>query len=443
LLDTCDRLGMLVMDEAFDMWRVAKNSDDYALYFDEWWKQDLTAMVRRDANHPSVIMWSFGNEIPERGEPDGVATAQMLAKELRRLDPTRPITVAIPGSAGPDVTRADGQPDQAATQFLDVAGYNYKLSSYEKDHVRFPQRIMVGTESFPQDVDKVWRLTDRSPYLIGDFVWTAMDYLGEAGIGRTGLAGDPSNEDYPWFGASCGDIDLIGQQRPQSLARDVVWGLSPLEVAVQRPLPQGRKEAPFLWGWKDQLQSWSWAGANGKPLTIDVYTTADRVTVELNGRLIEDKVLAPQTSRITQIAVPYAPGRLIVTAYVAGRQIGRRVLETVGPPAALRLSVDRTRIRASRDDLAYATVEVVDAHGRLVPDAVHVLRASLTGPIELAAFGNANPRGVASFRQPVAKSWHGRALAIVRPDHRAGVATIKVEADGLRAAEARIAILGA
>jgi len=441
LLDACDRLGILVMDEAFDMWRVAKNSDDYALYFDEWWKEDLAAMVRRDGNHPSVILWSFGNEIPERGEPEGIATARMLADELRRLDPTRPITVAIPGTFGPDVKRADGTLDQAAAQFLDVAGYNYKLSSYDKDHARFPQRVMVGTESWPRDIDKVWRLTEQSSFLIGDFVWTAMDYLGEAAIGRTGLAGETFGPDeFPWFGASCGDIDLIGQQRPQSLARDVVWGLSPLEIAVQRPIPEGKRETPFLWGWKDLLQSWTWPGAESKPLSVEIYTIADRVKVELNDRLVEDRGLDPATNRITQIDIPYAPGRLVVTAYLAGKQIGRRLLETVGPPAALRLKVDRTKIRASRDDLAYATIEVVDAQGRLVPDAVHVLHTVLTGPTELAAFGNANPRGVASFRQPVAKSWHGQALAIVRPTGGVGVANIRVEAEGLRSAEAAIAI---
>jgi beta-galactosidase len=440
-LDACDRLGVLVMEEAFDMWRVAKNADDYSLYFDGWWQRDLDAMVRRDGNHPSVIMWSFGNEIPERGEPEGVAIAKMLSDELHRLDPTRPVTQAINGSPGPDVTGQDGRPDQAAAQYLDVTGYNYKLSSYERDHARFPDRVMVGTESFPSDVDKVWRLTERSPFLIGDFVWTAMDYLGEAAIGRTLLSGETFGPDeYPWFGASCGDLDLIGQQRPQSLARDVVWGLSPLEVAVQRPMPDGKQERPFLWGWRDELASWTWPGAEGKPLDVSIFTLADRVTIELNGRMMEDRPMTPEKSASIRIPVPYQPGRLVVTAYSSGQKIGRRTLETAGPAAALRLKLDRSQITADRNELAHVVVEVVDADGRLVPDAAHVLRLSLSGSADLAAFGNANPRGVASFRQTVAKSWHGRALAIIRPTS-SGTTTISVGSEGLQSAQVRLSVV--
>jgi beta-galactosidase len=440
-LAACDRLGILVLEESFDSWRVGKNPDDYSLYFDGWWKQDLTAMVRRGANHPSIFMWSIGNEIPERGEPDGVSTAKMLAEETRRLDPTRPVTQAVPGSAGPDVTGPGGKPDQAAFQYLDVAGYNYKLSSYERDHAKFPDRVMVGTESFPKDVDKVWQATEKSPYLIGDFVWTAMDYLGEAAIGRTGLSGDPQGEgEYPWFGAGCGDIDLIGEQRPQSLARDVIWGLSPLEIAVQRPIPDGRREVPFLWGWRDELQSWTWPGAEGRTLSVAIFARAERLKVELNGRLIADQPVEADRGAITHVDVPYEPGSLLVTAFAGGKQIGRRKLETAGKPAALRVKADRKRITPDRNQLAYVTIDILDKDGRRVHDAVHVLRATLAGPVELMAFGNANPRGLASFRQPVAKTWHGRALAVLRPTGESGVATISVDADGLLKARAALMV---
>ena len=440
-LDACDRLGMLVMEESFDMWRVAKNPDDYSLYFDGWWKRDLTSMIRSGANHPSIFMWSIGNEIPERGEPDGVNTAKMLADETRRLDPTRPVTQAVPGSPGPEVSGPDGKTDQAAYQFLDVSGYNYKLSSYERDHGKFPDRVMVGTESFPKDVDRVWRLTDKLPYLIGDFVWTAMDYLGEAGIARTGLSGDMRGEaEYPWVGAGCGDIDLIGQQKPQSLARDVVWGLSPLEVAVQRPIPDGKKETPFLWGWRDELQSWTWPGAEGKNLSVAIFSRAERLKVELNGRLIVDQAVETDKGAITQVDVPYEPGILQVTAFAGGKQIGRRKLETAGEPTALRLTADRKLIRPDRNQLAYVTIEILDKSGSIVPDAVHVLRADIVGPMELVAFGNANPRGVASFRQPVAKTWHGRALAVLRPTGESGVVTVSIDGDGLSKGQAALIV---
>jgi beta-galactosidase len=442
-LDACDRLGMLVVAEAFDQWREAKNPDDYSVYFDGWWKRDLAAMIDRDRNHPSVILWSIGNEIPEQTRPEGGKTAKMLADAVRALDPTRPVTQAINMTPGPDVTRADGKLDQIATAALDVAGYNYRLRAYEKDHERFPDRVMLGAESYPSDVDRVWRLTDRSPYLIGDFVWAAMDYLGEAAIGRTGLAGNRFGPDeYPWFNAGCGDLDLIGEQRPQSLLRDVVWGLRPLAMSVQRPMPADKRETPFLWGWRDELQSWTWPEAEGASMQVFVYTRGDRVTLELNGQLVGDKVLTEKDGSVAQIAVPYAPGRLVATAYQAGRTIGRQALETVGSAAALRLRVDRPRLRPDRNDLSYVTVEVVDAQGRLVPDAVRVLRASIWGGAELAAFGNANPRGVASFRQPVAKTWHGRALIVLRPTGADASATLTVAADGLKSASAALTIAG-
>ena len=227
----------------------------------------------------------------------------------------------------------------------------------------------------------------------------------------------------------------------QSLARDVIWGLSPLEVAVQRPIPDGKEERPFLWGWRDELESWSWPGAEGKPLQVSIFTPADRVTIELNGKLIEDRAMTPEKTSSARIPVVYQPGQLVVTAYLAGRKIGSRKLETAGAAAALRLKLDRSQIAADRNDLAYVTVEVVDADGRLVPDAAHVLRLSLNGSAELAAFGNANPRGVSSFRQPLAKSWHGRALAIIRPTD-SGTTTISVGSEGLRSAQVRLSVVG-
>jgi beta-galactosidase len=441
-LAACDRLGMLVIEESFDMWRLGKNPDDYHLYFDGWWKKDLMSVVRRGANHPSIIIWSIGNEIPERGEDDGVATAKMLADEVHRLDPTRPTTQAIPSFNVIGQTKTLDEIFQAAASTVDVAGYNYQDKRYSSDHALYPSRIIVGTESYPRDLDSIWRKVASSPYVLGDFVWSAMDYLGEASVGFTSLEGDTRNaQAYPWYTAWCGDLDLIGGQRPQSLARDVVWGVSNLEIALQRPLPDSRKEVQSEWGWRDELLSWSWPGAEGKTLSMSVYTRGDRVTVELNGRLIAEQVLQPSATFINRIPVSYQPGKLIVTAWSGGRKIGRRVLETAGPPAALRLNVDRPRVHNSRDDLAYVTASVVDAAGRVVPDAVHIVEIETVGPLELAAFGNANPRGVASFRQRVAKTWHGRALAIMRPNGRSGQAALRVKSTGLLGADTRILVI--
>lgn len=441
LLDACDRLGILVMEEAFDCWRVGKNPEDYSVYFDGWWQDDLAAMILRDGNHPSVILWSIGNEIPEAGKPDGVETARKLAETVRRLDPTRPVTQAINIANGPDVTRPDGKPDQAAIQFLDVAGYNYKLQTAEPEHKQFPDRVFVGTESMPQQVVDMWRIVDRAPYVLGDFVWTAMDYLGESGIGMCYLSGDPiGTPPYPWFNSYCGDVDLVGQQKPQSLLRDVIWGLSTVEVAVVRPVPDKKTENIFPWGWRDELRSWTWPGQEGKPLDLSVYTKGDRAEVTLDGRKVGEQVIGDADKCKAKITVPYAPGKLVVTAYKGDQKIGESTLETVGAPAGLRLKADRAQISGHRGDLAYVLIEVVDRDGRLVPDAVEVVEVALSGAGEVAAFGNANPRGVASFRQPVAKTWHGQALAILRPKGGSGKLVLEARAKGLRSAKVAVTL---
>ncbi len=438
-LDACDRLGMFVIEEAFDTWNVPKVPDDYHLYFQQHWRRDLGSLIERDANHPSVIVWSIGNEIPEKQRPLGVESARQMVEQIRLLDATRPITAGINGWAGSAVTKPDGTPDQAATQFLDIAGYNYNSSAYEKEHVRYPSRVFMGTESFPSDIDAIWRIVDRNPFVIGDFVWTAMDYYGESGIGLSALEKtNPFQSAYPWVNAFCGDIDLIGQQKPQSLLRDIVWGISPIEMSVVRPLPDGKKAFHSDWGWGDELQSWTWHGAEGKPLTIRVFTRGDRVTLALNGKTVGEQQLPEANGSAAQFSIPYTPGTLVATAYQGKKLLGRRTLETAGPPAALLLNIDRPRIGASRNDLAYVTVSVVDAQRRVVPDDVRVLQAALSGPVELSAFGNANPRGVASLKQPMAKTWHGRALAIVRPTGSAGDAVIEIRSKGLGTAIGRL-----
>jgi beta-galactosidase len=207
-LDACDRLGMLVIDEAFDMWRIQKNPMDYHRFFDQWWKADVGSMLMRDRNHPSIIMWSTGNEIPERGNPEGVETSKMLTDFIHQLDPSRPVTSAVNG-LGPD------KDPYFAT--LDIAGYNYsfggdhgKKSIFEQDHARLPDRIMYCSESYPLEAYGAWMDVVDNPYVIGDFVWTGFDYLGEASIGWLGYFQIGSF--YPWNQAYCGDLDICGWQ---------------------------------------------------------------------------------------------------------------------------------------------------------------------------------------------------------------------------------------
>ena len=275
-LDACDRLGMLVVDEAFDCWERAKNPQDYHLYFKDWSDRDIASMVRRDRNHPSVVIWSIGNEIPEQFRAE--ATAKMLREAVLSHDATRPITQAICSDWGNVIRNWDKLSDPAFLH-LDIGGYNYLPDKYESDHARHPERVMMGTESYPKDFFDYWSLVEKHPYVIGDFVWTAMDYFGESGIGHSVLSNEKDSflMPWPWFNAWCGDIDVCGFKKPQSYYRDVVWRRSQIEMAVHTPMPDGVWERVSGWGWPDETRSWNWPGQEGKPLQVAVYSRCDTV----------------------------------------------------------------------------------------------------------------------------------------------------------------------
>ncbi|WP_247233427.1 glycoside hydrolase family 2 TIM barrel-domain containing protein [Telluribacter sp. SYSU D00476] len=432
LLDACDRLGMLVINEAFDMWQVPKNPQDYHLYFKEWWQKDLEALILRDRNHPSVILWSIGNEIPERVDSTGLRITRQLIDLAHRLDPTRPTTEAICGFWEPMNKGRQWRDTAPAFALLDVGGYNYMWQHYESDHQQHPDRIMLGTESFAKEALENWNKVEKHPYVIGDFVWTAMDYLGEASIGHTVLSNQKDSPilGWPWFNGWCGDIDLIGHKKPQSYYRDVVWRQSPIALAVHQPIPEGLTEVVSKWGWPEELPSWTWPGAEGKPLQVRVFSRAPRVRLTLNGKPIGEQAIA-DTSITALFEVPYQPGVLKAVNVVDGKETESVVLTTVGAPKQLRLTADRPTIRASRNDLSYVTVEVVDEQGQVVPGAEVPVQFALSGAGELAAVGNANPTDVSSFQKPQKNTFRGRALAIIRPVEKPGTITLKATAPGL------------
>ena len=441
-LDACDRLGMLVIDEAFDCWDVGKNPQDYHLYFKDWWQRDLASMVLRDRNHPSVILWSIGNEIPDRAKPEGVQIGHEMSAFVYHLDPTRLITAAINGtSAQSGQTWKDMQP---AFTYLGVGGYNYQWVQYEKDHASFPERVMVGTESFPEQAYQNWHVIDRSSWVIGDFVWTGIDYLGESGIGHSKIQKGPGQDGFfapfPWFNSYCGDVDLIGNKKPQSYFRDIVWRRSKVEMAVQRPLPKGWTEKISRWGWSDELRSWTWPGQEDSPMTVRVYTRGDSVRLMLNGKEVGSKRLSASDALRAEFTVPYAPGELKAVAYQDGQEIGTIAFTTVGKPHSLLLTPDRKNIRASRDDLSYVMVTVVDENGHPVPDAVVPVSFSVSGAGEIAAVGNANPRDMASFRQPHRDTFHGQCVAIVSPTGQSGTIHLRAESPGLGIATADVRV---
>ena len=435
-LDACDRLGVLVIDEAFDQWQRPKNPDDYNLYFDKWHQQDLESMVLRDRNHPSVIFWSIGNEINERVDPSGLEIMKNLIAIVKNIDTTRPITEAIcffwdhPGYKWESTIPAFAQ--------LDVGGYNYKLDEYENDHKIVPERLMMGTESFPLQAFENWQMVEKHPYVIGDFVWTAMDYLGESGIGHSSVKSDSKDTfsmDWPWYNAYCGDIDICGFKKPQSYYRDVVWKVSNLEMAVHSPIPSGMKEVVSMWGWPDEQRNWNWAGNEGQKLQVNVYSNYPEVRLELNGKVIGTKPVSAETKLTATFEVPFETGELKAIALKDGKEVETKLLKTTGKPANIRLTADRTALKASRNDLSYVTVEVVDENGVLIPNANLPIQFKIEGAGELAAVENGNPADMKSFRAPEVSSFNGRCLVILRPTGASGEIKLIAESAGLEGSE--------
>jgi len=437
-LEACDRLGMMVIDEAFDMWREGKNPHDYHLFFDEWWQRDIESMIARDRNHPAVIMWSIGNEIPNRHRPEVVKLAQQLASYVRKLEPTRPVTSAV------NDLKEDKDPYFAT---LDVAGYNYAASGdqkqnlYEFDHKRVPNRIMFGSESYPLVAFDSWMNVLDHPYVIGDFVWTAFDYLGEASIGWRGYWQEQSF--YPWNLAYCGDIDSCGWKRPQSYYRDALWKTDQLSVFVRPPQPtfplNPKRQSWSKWHWFDDVASWNWEGNENKPLEVQVYSSCAEVELFLNGKSLGKKPTNRSTSYAAVWLVPYQPGVLKAIGYREGKQVNSSLVKTATQPAQIKLTADRTRIAADGQDLSYVTVELVDAKGVRNPTAENLVSFTVAGPGEIVAVGNANPTSIESYQQPYRKAWQGRCLVIVKSYKQPGAINVTAAAKGLSAGQVVIA----
>jgi len=440
-LETCDRLGLLVIDEAFDQWQKQKNPEDYHRFFDQWHEKDVTSMVKRDRNHPSIIMWSIGNEIPERADSSGVAIAKELKSIIHTYDTTRPVTAAICNFW--DNRNLKWKDDsKRAFSNLDVCGYNYMWGEYENDRKAFPDRIIWGSESYPFERAINWDLVEKYPNVIGDFVWTAIDYLGESGLGHSSeiKTGDKdstlwSTRDWPWFNAWCGDIDICGNKKPQSLLRDVLWGESKITMAVHKPLSQDHYESVGYWGWAEEYPEWNWSGSEDKPLDVRVFTRYPVVRLYLNNKLLGEKAVSTKDNDkakyTAQFQINYQPGELKAVGVESGVEKESAILRTAGAPAQIKLTADRTQMGMSRNELVYIQIEWTDKDGLTVPDADGRVKLSVSGPGEIAAAGNASPTDMESFRSLTPKTFHGKALAIVRPTGQAGTIVLKAVADGL------------
>ena len=438
-LDACDELGMLVMDESFDQWQKPKNPQDYNLYFDKWWGNDIESMVKRDRNHPSIIIWSVGNEIKERADSSGLEIFRKLKDKILEFDKSRPVTQAIcsfwdnPGKTWDDTEKAFAQ--------MDVHSYNYQWRQYEPDHDKFPERIMIGTESIPLEAFENWQHVEKNPYVIGDFVWTGMDHLGESGIGNTHFDNETVNglPGWPWFINNSGDISILGFKKPQMYYRDVVWRNSDLEMLVHAPIPAGRKEVISFWGWPDEWKSWNKpSGKEGTPLQVLVYTRCNQVRLELNGKVIGTKDVSDETKLTARFDVPYQPGELVAVGLNDGKEVARQTLKTTGLPSQLKITAEPGSLPTGQNDLAYYNVEVLDENGLLVPDAENTIEFELSGPCRLQSVASENPKDMHSFQQAKVNTFRGRCQLIVRLDETGGEVVVTAKSEGLKSAKTGI-----
>lgn len=430
-LDACDRLGLLVIDESFDGWRENKTRYDYATIFDDWWQRDIEAMVLRDRNHPSIIIWSTGNEIIERKKPEAITTADMLAKHIRKLDPTRPVTSAM--------TTWDKEWEIFDTLFArhDIGGYNYQLHRAESDHKRVPSRIIVQTESYPNDAFANWKLIQDNSYIIGDFVWTAMDYLGESAIGRYYYPGEPDGEHweknfYPWHGAYCGDIDLTGWRKPISHYRDMLYNdTKKLYMAVKEPNPANGKIKVTLWAVWPTWESWTWPLHEGKDIQVEVYSKYPVVRLYLNNKLIGEQPATKEQKFTATFTLPYSPGLLKAVGVKDNREQESAILKTAGKAARIKLTEDRAKILANGQDLSFVTVEITDENGIIQPGAENQLSFTVKGPGVIAGVDNANLKDTDLYVSDKRKAWKGRALVVIKSTQKAGKIELLVKSPGL------------
>lgn len=451
LLDACDRIGMLVLDETFDMWTAGKTGFDYSLDFPEWWERDVAAMVAKDINRPSVIGYSIGNEIPELATKTGAIWSRRLAEKVRELDGTRFVTNAVnpfltvmdelrrrreegltedtergintfmadPGVSMNAIGTSDLVTERTEESFavLDVAGMNYLEGRYELDRELFPDRVILGTETFSTHIDGNWKLVKEHSHVIGDFTWTGWEYLGEVGLGRPYYASDgPAGAvPYPYLVSSSADLDLIGRRRPVSYYREIVFGLREAPyISVQRPDRYGDRWLGSPWAWMDGIESWTWPEHDGKPVMVDVYSAADEVELLVNGRSLGRAPAGPEHRFRAHFDTVVEPGTLEAVAYRGGREEGRFALTTASDEVTLTARAEHPEIPVDGSDVGFVTLGLVDRHGVPHTAADRAVRLALEGPATLVGFGTGNPSTPERFDADERMTYEGQALAAIR-----------------------------
>ena len=486
MLEVCDRLGMVVIDEVFDTWNMPKNYYDFSQFFDQEGMLVLEDFLLRDRNHPCVIMWSIGNELPEQGGlSNGCRTSAMLAQRVRELDSTRFVAGALcsffnglddedtarfwqsmmkeAAKNGGSISNLDNEfgrsvwasYTEAFAAPWDVVGYNYLNYHYEETGRRFPNRVIACTESKPRQMEEYWHDVERLPYLIGDFVWTSHDYLGEAGIGKAlyvepdqaeAMARRISFASYPWRTSGGGDFDLCGFARPQLAYRRILWGSTETYIVVRDPAHNGKVELLDRYAWPDVQNSWTWPVPEGTTMQVEVYSSADEVELLLNGKSLGRRNAGRENHNKTCFELPYEKGRLEAVSYVDGEEVSRNTLTSAGEPTAIRITPEinaphQTVLPADGQALCFAKVEVVDRCGNLVPYVEATATSVVEGAATLAAFGTGRPETEENYTKGEITLYKGAALAIVRAGMTAGHALLTVTVEGLPPAALELEII--
>lgn len=483
LIEACDRLGMYVIDETFDMWYNRKSPYDYGCDFPEWYEKDVTAMVERDYNHPSVVMYSIGNEVAEPFEQKGIDTGKKMIDLCHKLDSTRPVTCGVnlmiigraakgqgiyqdgeqKTAGGKESKEKEGQNASLAFNImasfigtgmnkggnsvkvdvltspicdaLDIVGYNYGSGRYPLDGQAHPDRVIFGSETFPQDIWKNWQMVKKYPYLVGDFMWTGWDYLGEAGLGAWSYTGGmPFNRPYPWLLAGAGVIDILGNPDGSCKYASTVWGLEENPVIAVRPANHpGVRPGKSVWRGTNAIMSWSFAGCKGNKTIVEVYSDKAEVELILNGKSLGRKKVKECKALFT---VKYAPGVLTAVAFEAGgREAGRS--ELISADAPLHISVNPEKKEVGSGEIVYVPVTIEGNNGVIESNADKKITVTVENG-ELLAFGSANPCTEEQYHTGSFTSYYGRALAIVRTGDAGS--TIVHATDGDKTSDAVIKI---
>lgn len=465
MLDACDKYGVYLMDETFDMWYMGKSKYDYHLDFDRWWQEDTRAMVERDYNHPSVILYSIGNEVSEPCEERGVKVGKEQVDFIHSLDASRPVTCgtnlmiisrAAKGTgiyqdsdsndahqkkvARKEASQPDGpknaslmfnmiasfmgtgmnkagnsdKVDRLTTPFLDaldIAGYNYASGRYAMEGKKHPRRVLFGSETFPQDIYKNWEMVEKFPYLVGDFMWAGWDYLGEAGIGAWSYQGGlPFARPYPWVLGGTGVIDINGVPDASCRYAATVWGRIDRPVIGVRPVNHpGVRPSKSVWRGTNAIESWAWAGCGGNKAVIEVYARAASVELLLNGKSLGRKKLKEYKA---VFRTSYAPGTLTAVTYDAdGRNLARSELHSA--TGKLHIQAEPENAGVQIGEIVYIPVVLAGENGVVEANNDRDLTVTVEGG-ELLAFGSANPCTTQQYDSGTFSTYYGRALAVVR-----------------------------